>query len=156
MSPGADGLPGGTAGRDELADGWLDGAGRLYYGEAAPSETKQRALCSYLFGTPAQVARVARLRGTVTLAPRSGYGSLGSNGIGFQCGYAVDGTTTFSLVVWSKKLEGSRTAAHLVETEVGGGRWGYSAYAPAYSGPAVPAATAKRWLTQAGTRVKGS
>ena len=41
----------------------------------------------------------------------------------------------------------------MVETEVGGGRWGYSAYAPAYSGPAVPAATAKRWLTQAGTRL---
>ncbi len=156
-SPGTDGLPGGTAGREELSDGWLDDQGRLFYGEAAPPEKKQQALCSYLFGTPAEVGRTARLKGTVTLAPQSGYAVLGSNGVGFQCGYAVGGTTTFSLVAWSKQLDGSTgKALHLVEARLSRGGFGYSAYAPAYKGATMSDATAKRWLELAGTRVRGS
>ena len=101
--PGPARLPGGSAGRSVLARDWLDRSGRLTDGRRAPTAGVQRAICGYLFGTPAQVGRVARLPGTVTLAPRSGYAGLGSDGVGFQCGYDVGGTTVYSLAVWSKR-----------------------------------------------------
>ena len=147
-------LPGGSAGRSVLARDWLDRAGRLTDGRRAPTAGVQRAICAYLFGTPAQVGRVARLPGTVTLAPRSGYAGLGSDGVGFQCGYDAGGTTVYSLAVWSKRLDASSgQAAHLVEEPVARGRYGYSAYAPTYAGAAEADATARRWLREAGGRV---
>lgn len=152
--PGPARLPGGSAGRRVLARDWLDRAGRLTDGRRAPTAGVQRAICAYLFGTPAQVGRVARLPGTVTLAPRSGYAGLGSDGVGFQCGYDVGGTTAYSLAVWSKRLDASSgQAAHLVEEPVARGRYGYSAYAPTHVGAAEADTTARRWLRQAGDRV---
>ena len=152
--PGPARLPGGSVGRSVLARDWLARDGRLTDGRRAPTAAVQRAICAYLFGTPAQVGRVARLSGTVTLAPRSGYAGLGSDGVGFQCGYDVGGATVYSLAVWSKRLDAtSGQAAHLVEEPVAGGRYGYSAYAPTHAGAAAADTTARRWLRQAGGRV---
>ena len=155
-SRGSD-LPGGSSGKDLLSSHhWLDGKDRVRFGESAPADDVQEAICAYLFGSPEEVGDTAGLDGKVSLHEDSGYRSAGGNGIGFECGYDVKGKTRFGMVVWSRDLGSMGKASHPVTVKLHDGLVGYAAYTPGFDGDAVSKATARSWLKAAGGRAQGS
>ena len=156
-SASASALPGGSTGKSVLQEhNWLDEDGRLYFGESAPGDDVQAAFCDYLFGTPKQVGKVAKLEGNVKLNADSGYATAGGGGTGFRCFYDVDETTAFVLRVWTQDADGSADASHVVTLELGHDRYGFSAYGPDYEGSTLSKATATKWLREAAGRVTES
>ena len=114
----AEELPGGDSGKGVLAaHHWLDGKDRVRFGESAPAADVQKAICTYLFGTPEEVGDTAGLDGKVTLHHDSGYRSAGGNGIGFECGYDVKGKTRFGMVLWSRDLGEMGKVSHPVTVQ---------------------------------------
>lgn len=156
-SASATALPGGSTGKSVLREhSWLDDDGRLHFGEAAPADDVQAAICDYLFGTPRQVAKVAKLDGDLTLNADSGYATAGGGGTGFRCYYDVDDAAAFALRVWTQDADGSADASHVLTLELAPDRFGFSAYAPDHQGPTLSKATATKWLREAAGRVTDS
>lgn len=146
-------VPGGTAGTERL-EGWLDGSGKVLFGESASKDPAvQRALCDYLFGAPDQVGSAARLAGTVKLADDSGYEVRGSSGTGFRCVYGADGESELGLSVWSEPPLNSAKEFHLVSVTLPTGLYASSRYRAGREGPVMPDEQARRWMTAAGNRV---
>ncbi len=81
-------VPGGVA-PEVLQEGtWFDDQGRLYFPENSDqSAEKDAAFCSFVFGTPEEVAAVLGLDGELAIAENSGLVNLGGGGIGYSCGY---------------------------------------------------------------------
>jgi hypothetical protein len=149
-------LPGGSSGKALLdAHHWLDSKDRVRFGESAPADNVQKAICAYLFGTPGEVGKTAGLAGKVSLHEHSGYLSAGGNGIGFECGYDVKGKTRFGMVLWSRDLGDMGKVSHAVTLRLHDGLVGYAAYTAHYGGHAVSKATARSWLRAAGSRAQG-
>jgi hypothetical protein len=149
-------LPGGDSGKNLLAaHHWLDGKDRVRYGESAPAANVQKAICTYLFGTPEEVGDTAGLDGKVTLHDDSGYRSAGGNGIGFECGYDVKGKTRFGMVLWSRDLGEMGKVSHPVTLRLHDGLVGYAAYTPGFGGQAISKTRARAWLKAAGARAQG-
>lgn len=159
-SDSASALPGGKHGKDILGERWFNKDGKLYHPEAAPSDEKQAALCDYIYGTPAEVGKLAKLKGTVTLGPDSGFLNLGGNGFQYGCVYAVDGTDAYKVAVWfgrdsDEPLKDNRgTAVSLATVDFPDGVGAYSVYGPDYTGDTIDDATAKQWLTEARARIE--
>ncbi len=148
-------LPGGSTGKSVLAEhNFLDKSDRVYYPESAPDGDVQAAICSYLFGSPSEVAETADLDGRVTLDKDSGFRNAGGGGIGFQCGYDVSGKAEFALVLWTKDVSGgSQADKPLVDKKLYDDLYGYAGYLPDHSGKQVARTTVTGWLTAAGKRV---
>lgn len=83
---GAFDIPGGVE-PEILQEGtWFDSEGRLYFPEATTqSDEKNAAFCSFLFGTPDEVADVLGLD-ELAWAEESGLVNLGGGGTGYSCG----------------------------------------------------------------------
>jgi hypothetical protein len=151
-------FPGGEAGVDELAPhNWLGDDGTLFYGETEPPREIQEALCDYLVGTPDEVADAAGLDGDVTLEDGSGYTVLGGSGVGFRCGYEVDGTFAFGIVLWSDDLRDQvadqpNTVAVALPNEL----FGATVYAPEWDGTMLDATDSEQWLSEAAGRVRNA
>jgi hypothetical protein len=149
-------LPGGHSGKDTLASHhWLDDKDRVRFGESTPAASVQKAMCSYLFGTPEEVGDTAGLDGKVTLHGGSGYRNAGGNGIGFECSYDVKGKTRFGMVLWSRQLGKMGKVAHPVTLRLHDGLVGYAAYIAGFDGKAISKARARSWLRAAGGRTQG-
>ncbi len=152
----AEELPGGDSGKGVLAaHHWLDGKDRVRFGESAPAANVQKAICTYLFGTPAEVGDTAGLDGKVTLHHDSGYRSAGGNGIGFECGYDVKGKTRFGMVLWSRDLGEMGKVSHPVTLRLHDGLVGYAAYIRGFDGKAMSKPRQRSWLKAAGARAQG-
>ena len=146
--------PGGTTGKSVLADhDFLDEKDRVRFGESEPAAEVQFAICDYIFGEPDEVGDAAKLEGEVTLNEDSGFNSAGSNGIGFQCGYDVAEETELVMVIWTENIDDPGDAEHVVTKKLREGLYGYSAYAPGYTGSAMTKSVADSWLTAAAKRV---
>jgi hypothetical protein len=147
-------LPGGTAGKDVLADNDLLVDGQIRMGTGEPDEVEvHRALCDYLFGTVDEVADTADLDGDVSYADGSGYRSEGESGGGFVCGYQAGDEAVFSLLVWDRDPGSPGDAEGVVVVPLPGERYGVSAYAPGYEGKRMPVDRRKEWLREAAGRI---
>lgn len=134
-------------------EGYLDGEGTVVFGPAGPSsdETEvQEALCTYIFGSPDEVAERAGLDGAV-LAAGSGYQMLGANGSGVRCGWGAQDEPSFALVVWGAEADWitQDEAQFEVSVQRPDGSVGVAAYDPASETERLPADELEAWLLEA-------
>ena len=143
-------LPGGRDGKAVLQQHHLlDADGRVQSGESAGPRQVQQALCSYLFGLPTDVGRVAELAAPVTLTDDSGFVVLGSNGDTYECTYETGGKPTLLLEIRTHPVTGKISGVGPVQVRSPGGLQGILVYRPGYDGKVMPKADATAWLTQA-------
>lgn len=149
-------LPGGTSGRDVIkAHHLLDAQGRVAPGPTAPKGNEvNAAICDYVFGTPSEVEKTAKLSGTVTLNNESGYLYNGGGGSGVQCVYQVAADKqVLMLTIWSHAATDASGVTSFVQVPLHDGFQGSSGYAPKYKGRTMERSRAKQWLKEAGSRV---
>jgi hypothetical protein len=155
-SPAAD-LPGGSAGAEILDEAGLLDDGVIQIGPVGPDDpTVDAAICTYLFGTSAEVGDVARLDGEVALTDDSGYHQLGGGGDGVRCTYELDGELAFALRLWSQPPEFDEDGPLPVVQVDLDGRTGWGIYAPEYEGERIDEETLAEWLTAAAERYGGA
>lgn len=134
-------------------EGYLDDAGNVAFGPAGPRSEEtavNEALCTYLFGSPQEVAERAGLAGTV-LAPGSGYQMLGANGSGVRCGWGTQDEPVFALVVWGADAEWITEDEDTFEVviELPENSVGVAAYDPESDVERLPATELEAWLREA-------
>lgn len=159
-------LPGGTAGTTALESaGLLTDGGRLSLGGIASSGTERiagsqaltSALCSFVFGAPADVATIARLPGDLVLAASSGArrdtGLPGS--ITLTCVFQSGGTPLLVLQVGDGPPVDPDLPGRPIIVGIGGIQAVLS-YSPANARPMIDSRLARDWLSAAINRVATS
>lgn len=134
-------------------EGYLDDAGHVAFGPAGPSSEEtavHEALCTYVFGSPQEVAERAGLADHA-LAPGSGYETLGANGSGVRCGWGPPNEPVFALIVWSEDAEWITETEDTFDAvvELSEGSIGAAAYNPESEVERLPAAELEAWLREA-------
>lgn len=142
-------LPGGIVGRNKLAD-QLDAAGRLILDRISAAGGAPQ-LCSYLFGTPVQVADVALLPGEVTL-DRISSTKVTDDAALVACVYSSDAAPMLALQVGvGPPIDADLPGEPIIVTS--GRVQAVLSYAPGRTGTRIAAATARLWLTEVTGRV---
>ena len=132
------------------SEGYLDDDGAISLGPAGPGSDDtevNEAMCTYLFGSPEEVAERAGLD-EAPLAEGSGYQMLGGNGTGIMCGWGSSDDPDLVLGTWGSadRFEDEEDIEVVVDLPDG---VGVALYNPESDVERLSEDELTRWLTEA-------